>query len=212
MIAKYGRNTGIPEKTMIDLEKLEDSSHLLEILITCEDILDSMDMYVYPNWFEGEVIEGPIVRRHWVSVSLLYPHDKMPDPRAALRLLKHNVMVEFNKVRQNGKEFHPLVDQKTQPIESPSDQAADDRKPDRWFWMIKLNFPRRLMDQMGSDLDFYSDEVDVENVEDAKDTGIDNESAYSSDEQEPLGGSGGAPGAGAEGSEEQPFPPGAGGM
>lgn len=153
----------------IDLEKLEDSSYLLDILIQCENVLDSMDVYCYANWFDGEVIEGPIVRRHWVTFSLLYSHDKMPDPRAALRLLKHGVQVEFSSVKreQPGKPGHP----DTEP-----DHDTD--------WLVKVTVPRRLLDQIeGVDLEMYDDEVNPDDVTAAKDIGLDDESPYQSDEQ-----------------------------
>lgn len=173
----------------IDLEKLEgadgESNHLLDLLTQMEDVLDSLDIYVYRHWFDGEVIEGPIVRRHWLSFSLLYPHDKMPDPRGALRLLKHDVIVEFSKVHRDGEKFHAMADEKSEPKDSEKKIEAKENDPEHTFWMVKINFPRRLISQMGADLDFYDDEVDVEDVEAAKDGGIDDESAYNTDEQEP---------------------------
>jgi hypothetical protein len=154
----------------IDLDKLEDSSHLLDVLIGLEEILDSMDMYCYPFWFDGEVVEGPIVRRHWVTFSLLYPYRKMPDPRAALRLLKHGVQVEYNKVKQQ---------------EAGEHAGEPDKEPKHFtHWLIKITVPRRLLDQMeAADLELYDDEVDSDDVTAAKDIGLDQESQYQTDEQ-----------------------------
>jgi len=165
----------------IDLEKLEDSSHLLNILLQLEDILDSLDCYVYRNWIHGEVIEGPIIKRHWISFSLLYPHDRMPDPRASLRLMKHGLKVEFQKVQENGKDFHPLVDDKADPTRLVGET---EKTPKQWFWMIKITVPRRLLDEIETDTDFYEDEVDMDDVNAAKDSGIDNETAYNSDQND----------------------------
>lgn len=161
-------NISMPQ---IDLEKLEDSDYLLDILIQLENILDATDCYVYRNWILGEVVEGPIVRRHWVSFSLRYPHHKMPDPRAALRLLKHGVQVEFNTVKQakEGKPGHP--------DEEPT-KGSD--------WLVRITVPRRLLDQMdGADLESYDDEVNPDDVEAAQDMGLDDESQYQTDEQLP---------------------------
>src|SRR5882672_7844492 len=112
----------------LDLEKLEDSEYLLDVLLGAENVLDSLDVYVYRHWLEGEVIEGPIVRRHWVTFTLLYPYHKMPDPRAALRLLKHGVQVEFNSVKreQAGKPGH---------LEAEPAHDTD--------WLVKITIPRR---------------------------------------------------------------------
>ena len=171
----------------IDLEKIQDNEFLLKLLIDMEDILDSIDCYAFFGWLDGEIVEGPIVRRHWVSMSLLYPHKKMPDPRVAKRLLKLGVTVEFSKVKQSEKEFHPYVDD-GKPNEAAADQAKEaksEEDPKTWFWMVKITYPRRLLNQMSPDNDFYEDDVDTDTVEDAQDSGIDDESAYNTDEQNP---------------------------
>jgi hypothetical protein len=168
---------------MLDLEKLEDTPHLLDILIKMEDIMDSLDIYCFKNWFNGEIVEGPIVRRHWLSFSLLYPRNRMPDPRASLRMLKHGIKVEFSKVKQNNKDFRPMSDDKMPQLDNKKE--TPEQIDNETFWMVKITFPRRLMDQMEADLDFYEDEVDIDDVESAKDSGIDDESAYNTDEQAP---------------------------
>jgi hypothetical protein len=158
-------------ESKIDIDKLEDSEYLLDILIQMENVLDSLDMYVYRNWYDGSIVEGPIVRRHWVSLSLLYPHRKMPDPRAALRLLKHGVQVEFNSMKRA----------------QPGKPGHHDGEPDKGTdWLVKITIPRRLLDQMeGADLETYDDEVNPDDVEAAKDIGLDDESQYQTDEQVP---------------------------
>jgi hypothetical protein len=186
----------------IDLDRIEQAPHILDILLQTEDILDSLDVYCYKNWLDGEVVDGPLVRRHWISVSLLYPLHKMPDPRAALRLLKHDIIVEFSKVRQSGADYQPLADAaapepppgSTLSGAAPATGAPADAAAETQFWMIKIAFPRRLLTQMGADLSFYDDEVDVEDVEAAKDSGIDDESGYDTQEQEPMA-AGAPPGA-----------------
>jgi len=156
----------------IDLEKLADSEHLLDVLIQVEDVFDSIDMYCFPGWFDTEVVEGPEIRRHWVSVTLLAPYRKMPDPRAIPRLLKHDLRVEYSKVQQAGDAYNPVTG------ENPDGET---------FWMIKVSVPRRLLDQMAeADLETYDDAVDTDDVEDAKDSGIDDESAYHTDEKAPM--------------------------
>lgn len=205
----------------IDLDRIEEAPHILDILLQTEDILDSLDVYCYKNWLDGEVIEGPVVRRHWISVSLLYPHNKMPDPRAALRLLKHDVIVEFSKVLQDGAAFQPVAEPPNANASgaasvAPASPAAGVGAPPetadaKQFWMVKIAFPRRLLTQMGADLSFYDDEVDSEDVEAAKDSGIDDESGYESDEQAPLDPTA-APGAPIDpNAPPPPMPPPAGG-
>ncbi len=158
----------------IDLEKLEDSTYLLDLLIQCENVLDSLDIYVYRSWYDGEVVKGPTVRRHWVSFSLLYPSDKMPDPRAALRLLKHGIQVEFNEIKR----------EEAGNVNNPDYEPKKNN-----FWLVTITIPRRLLDQTEeADLsDDYEEEVNPDDVTAAKDIGLDDQSVYQQDEQNPQG-------------------------
>lgn len=152
----------------IDIGKIQDSKHILDILMQCEDVLDSLDIYVYKNWFSGEVISGPKISRYWVTIALKYPLDKMPDPRGSLRLIKYGIKVRFIKKERK---TTPNVYAEITPNDDPRDES---------IWLVTLSFPRRLMSNIedSSNDDFYDDEVDIEDIDSAKDAGIDNESMY----------------------------------
>ncbi len=182
----------------LDIQKIQDSSHLLNILLQMEDVLDSLDIYVFKNWYLGEVAEGPIIRRYWLDFTLKYPLDKMPDPRAALRLLKHGIRVDYWKARlQNGdfidienNENENLDDNSNQGMSSSEQQKSPDPAKDA-VWLVKISIPRRLVSQMSAEeMNFYDEDIDIEDVEDAKDSGIDEESAYYSDENNEVDSSG----------------------
>lgn len=166
----------------IDFELLHDSPHLLEILVQIEDVLDRLDTYVFPNWIDGEVVDGPRVRRYWLDITLRYPYKKMPDPRAALRLLKHGVRVDFRKAKVGEDDLAEDVSVETAAEDADADASgANDDK----VWLITISVPRRLVTQLaGEEMDYYDDEVDVDDAQEAKDTGIDDESAYREDEQQ----------------------------
>lgn len=145
----------------IDLEKLEDSPHLLDLLIQMEDVLDSLDIYVFKNWIDGELVEGPIVRRYWLDMTLKFAGDKMPDPRAGLRLLKHGVRVDFEKGAEEATRAEP----------------AEDGSNANKIWLVRISVPRRLIaDTNAGELDFYDEEIDAEDVSDAQDGGMNDES------------------------------------
>lgn len=154
----------------IDLLKIQESPNLLDILVQMEDVLDSLDIYVFSNWLDGEVVDGPTIKRYWLSFTLRYPADKKPDPAAALRLMKHGVRINIEKAS----------------VESDKIGSApmkDDDKGEH-VWLVDVSMPRRLVVQMAAaELDFYDEEVDVTNVEDAQDDGLDDESRFSSDDQ-----------------------------
>jgi hypothetical protein len=172
---------------MLDLEKIQESPHLLDILLQMEDVLDSLDIYVFKNWYLGEIAEGPVVRRYWLDFTLKYPYDKMPDPRAALRLLKHGIRVDFWKAQLKDGEFIDAENNVQEKEQGSAEVGVQQHQHDPAkdvVWMVRISIPRRLASQMSAEqMDFYDEEVDTEDVEDAKDTGIDDESAYTTDEQ-----------------------------
>lgn len=161
----------------IDFEALQESPHLLDILVQMEDVLDSFDLYVFKNWIKGEVVEGPSVRRYWFDFTLRYPIDQMPDPKGAMRLLKHGVRINYEKAtveKDNGDE----------PMEE------DATTPRATHWEIKISIPRRLISDMNSaELDIYDGDIEIEDVQDAQDSGMNDETGYTEDgEMDDLGG------------------------
>lgn len=175
-----------------DIEKLEDSPHLLDLLIQMEDVLDSLDVYVFKNWIDGEIVEGPKVRRYWLDMTLKYDLKKMPDPRAGLRLLKHGVRVDFSKAHEE------------QSGETKDLDEADVDSEGKKVWLVRISIPRRLIAELNAgQLDFYDEEIDADDVQDAQDGGMNDETGYDEeagamDPNAPPGGdpmAGGPPGA-----------------
>ena len=58
----------------------------LSILKDFERVLDELDLYVYENWEDGELVEGPIVNRYTVECSFMWPYEKMPNIQFGLLL------------------------------------------------------------------------------------------------------------------------------
>lgn len=149
----------------IDFESLQESPHLLDVLVQMEDVLDSFDLYVFQNWIKGEVVEGPSVRRYWFDFTLRYPIDQMPDPKGAMRLIKHGIRINYDKAVVENEDG-----------EEPKDEND---KPRSTHWEIKISIPRRLISDMNSaELDFYDEDVEIEDVQDAQDSGMNDETGY----------------------------------
>jgi hypothetical protein len=152
---------------MLDLNRFDESPHLLDLLIQMEDVLDSLDLYVFKNWFKGEVVEGPTIQRYWLGVTLRFSLEHMPDPRGAKRLLKQQIIPEYEKVTVS---------------DQPSEEAEESGPT---HWQVKLQIPRRLVaDMNAAELDFYDQDIDVDDVQDAQDSGITDETSYGSEEAE----------------------------
>ena len=143
------------------IKKLTSKEDLLSVMIDIEDYFDNANLYAFDNWFSGELVDGPIVRKYWIEITLKYPYKKMPDPRGGLRLTPHGTKIFYRKA-------YELV---PQPINSPSDYDPGTKNPKMKhepIWLIHFRIPRRFVEALDQEmLDIYSDEVEHDEVEDA---------------------------------------------
>jgi hypothetical protein len=143
------------------------------VLIDFEEVLDNLNIYSYKNWEYGEVIAGPEVTKYWVTVTLMYPYKLMPDPDAAMRLIKHGARVFYGK------------DTFIEPIKitSPDDLMPEDengkRKPKRLkkpIWLVTIEMPRQFVNEFDSNkITINGMDIDMSEVEGAYDSDYDNE-------------------------------------
>lgn len=121
-----------------NVESIYDSNTAFQVLKDFERVLDQLDIYVYANWEDGEVAEGPKIDRHWVTCSFSWPRDKMPDPMGGKRLLDYDCKVRYQK-------SHMIVPRK---IESEDDvrpgtkKGKLDRNP---IWIVEIQMPKKLI-------------------------------------------------------------------
>jgi len=121
-----------------NVESIYDSNTSFTVLKDFERVLDELDLYVYENWAEGELCQGPKIERHWVTCSFMWPRDKMPDPMGGKRLIDYDCKVFFKK-------DHLIQPRK---IESPDDYRPGtkkgklDRKP---IWVVTIQMPKSLV-------------------------------------------------------------------
>lgn len=159
------------------VSRLEKSSSLLDVMIQVEDWMDSLDLYAFKNWLEGEVVEGPHVKRYWILFTLKYEYKEMPDPQGAIRMLYHGTKVAYRK----GVERVPVK------IEKPSDYEQGTKKPkmkDDPVWLIDIKIPRRFIEDFAGDLDLYDDEVDKDHAKEAEAEGMKETEPFMNDDQD----------------------------
>ena len=70
-----------PDEINDELGTIFKSKTLLTILLEIEGMLDKLDMYVFENWIEGEVVDGPN------SVIFQQAHNRMHSAKAILYTL-----------------------------------------------------------------------------------------------------------------------------
>lgn len=127
------------EKDVIkNISTIYDSNTSLRVLKDFERVFDELNLYVFANWEDGELAEGPKISRHWVECSFMWPMDKMPDPMGGKRLLDYNCKVTYEK----------NVFKKPRKVEEPSDFRPRSKKgivDEHPIWIVNIKMPKTLM-------------------------------------------------------------------
>ena len=154
---------------------MTDSS--LNTLMDFERVLDELDLYVFKNWKDGELVEGPKYEKYFVTCTFMWPYKLMTDPRGGERLIDYDCEVYYAK------------DQLAYPakVKTPDDFEPGTKMPKMKktpVWLVTIVMPKKLMQeiQQGS-LDLESETLDLEDINQAYEEGNDSEATYD-DEQD----------------------------
>ena len=153
------------------VKRISKTNNLLNMLLEFEDVLDTLDIYAFENWFKGELLEGPILKRHYVIVRLIYKHDEMPDPAAVKRLMARGCIVAYDKdVLITPKKVKTFADVeiKEQPDGKIRYMAKKQRDP---VWVVTIEMPRHYVDKFQTDII----EADEDNFVDTEDMNVESE-------------------------------------
>jgi hypothetical protein len=121
-----------------NIENMYENNTAFNVLKDFERIIDELDLYVYDNWYDGELAEGPNIDRHWVSAKFFWPRDKMPDPMGAKRLLDYDCKVAYQKsyIVTPRKILEP------DDIRPGTKKGKLDRSP---IWIVEIRMPKKLI-------------------------------------------------------------------
>jgi hypothetical protein len=120
-----------------NVESIYTTNSNLSVLKDFERVLDEMDLYVYDNWEEGELVSGPHIDRHWIKASFMWPKEKMPDPMGGKRLLDYGCRVKYEKTFL----VEPRKVEKPDDLRPGTQKGKLDRKP---VWVVEINMPKKL--------------------------------------------------------------------
>ena len=128
----------------------------LSILKDFERVLDELDVYVFKNWPDGELLSGPVDHRHFVECSFMWPADQMPDPMGGKRLLDRGCKVTYAK--------DELL--KPREIKTPEDYRPGTTKGKidaHDIWVVNIKMPKELIGNFkhGKDEIDSQDETDM---------------------------------------------------
>jgi hypothetical protein len=177
---------------MIDINEIaatisgvKKNRNTLDLLLEFEGILDELNIYAYENWIKGEVIRGPIISKYWVEVFIMYPEKYMPNPDAAARLIKHGCHVFFNKDTLTDNVKIKRVDD----VVVASDGRRVPKTKKMTVYVVKIVMPRHLLtDYNVKKISSMTGEIDLDDVVDAYDQGldVDRNARKDNDEEEPT--------------------------
>ena len=144
------------------IKRLSDSEDLIDIMMDVEDYLDGNNIYAFANWIHGELVGGPFIKKYWITVIFKWSYEKMPDPRAARRLLAQGTQVAFEKAFEN----------ESVKVRTPADYQPGTKKPRLRrvpVWLVTIKIPRRFVQNLNQEvLDLYDQDVDIETIEKAR--------------------------------------------
>lgn len=121
-----------------NLQTLSENNSAFNVLKDFERVLDELNIYVFKNWEDGELIEGPTVNRYDVECRFMWPRNLMPDPQGGKRLVEYGCNVIYQKEEV-------LIPRK---IKDPSDFRPGTKKGKidaHPVWTVTITMPKKLM-------------------------------------------------------------------
>jgi hypothetical protein len=121
-----------------NLQTISESNSAFSVLKDFERVLDELDIYVFKNWLEGELVAGPDIRRYSVRCTFMWDQKEMPDPEGGKRLYEYGCQVIYKKE-------HVLIPRK---IKDPGDYRPGTKKGKidaHPVWTVTIDMPKKLM-------------------------------------------------------------------
>ena len=121
-----------------NLQTLSENNSAFNTLKDLERVIDELDIYVFKNWLDGELVSGPHVKRYTVTCSFMWDSKEMPDPKGAKRLHDYGCEVVYKKE-------NVLIPRK---IKTPADFRPGTKKGKidaHPVWIVEITMPKKLM-------------------------------------------------------------------
>ena len=121
-----------------NIQTLSENNNSFRVLKDFERVLDELDIYVFKNWEEGELVVGPEVSRYGVKCTFMWDRDEMPDPEGGRRLHDYGCHVVYKKA-------NILIPRQ---IKDPKDYRPGTKKGKidaHPIWTVTINMPKKLM-------------------------------------------------------------------
>tara|TARA_B100000424_G_C22924670_1_gene491941 strand:- start:711 stop:1238 length:528 start_codon:yes stop_codon:yes gene_type:complete len=143
------------------------SESSLDTIMDMERVLDSLDLYAFKNWKKGELVEGPIRKKHWVEATFMWPYKQMPDPSGAKRLSQYNGLIYYKED----------ILKTPVKVESYDDFRPGTRKPklrEDKVWLVEIKLPIELLKKYREGyLEIEGKDIDLSEIDKAYEEGLD---------------------------------------
>ena len=121
------------------IQELYKSETFLDTVINIDDFFDVLNLYVYPNWLDCEIVEVKFLK-YFTSIKLKSPYNKMPHPKGAVLLTKFDCQVKY-------KETYEYVVKEVGDIKDTYvDKETGKRRPKvekKKVWIIDMLIPNK---------------------------------------------------------------------
>lgn len=121
-----------------NLQTLTVDDSAFKVLKDFERVLDELNVYVFDNWEDGEILSGPKIDRYGVTCKIMWPADHAPDPQGGVRLLDYGCEVFYQK-------SHILIPRK---VRKPDDFRPNTKKGKldaHPVWIVTIMMPKKLL-------------------------------------------------------------------
>lgn len=149
----------------------------LASLLDFERVLDELDLYVFSNWKKGELVEGPIIEKYFITCIFMWPYKLMPDPRGAERLSSYDCRIRYKKDYLETPE----------KIDDQIDYAPGTKYPRMKqdpIWLVEITMPKQLVTDISQgSLELEGEVLDMEDIEQAYQSGVEDDVNLTNDSQ-----------------------------
>jgi len=107
----------------------------------------------------------------------MWPYKLMPDPRAGERLLEYDCQVRYKKTMFE----YPVKVKDSDDFRSGTHMPRMSKKP---VWLVEITMPKQLMkDIHQGSLELESDTIDLEDIDNAYEVGLEDDTYKNKEEQ-----------------------------
>lgn len=153
------------------------SDNALSMLMDFERVLDNVDIYTFPNWDKGELVEGPKITKYFVRCKFMWPYSKMPDPAGAKRLLPYGCKINYEKTY-----VKMPVDIKDSDDYRPGSKKG--RLVEVPVWVVEVLMPKHLMkDIKQGSKEIAGEEIDLSDLQQAYEKSFDEKALINKQQQ-----------------------------